>query len=141
MELQVHLRTMDEKVKMGITSRENPELVIDYFPPFGEGAGYTSMELLVASLVSCLSTSIITLVRGKMNKTISSLKATAKGTMRNQHPKILTQIQINLIIESPDVEDAEIQKAITASEEKICPVWAILKGNTEVKVSYTIQRP
>ena len=80
--LKVELQLIDEKVKFLAKARTNPELVIDYFPPFGTGEGYTSLELLLASFSSCVSTTVLTILRAKMSKTISVLHVTANGTVR-----------------------------------------------------------
>ena len=45
-----------------------------------------------------------------------------------------------LAITSPDILAEEVQKAIDVSEEKLCPVWALLKGNVEVDVAFQIIR-
>ena len=41
--LTVKLQTIDEKTMFSATARENPEIIIDYFPPIGTGNGYTSI--------------------------------------------------------------------------------------------------
>lgn len=99
-ELSVRLHTIDDRVKYSAVSRENPEIIIDYFPPFGEGEGYTSLELLLVSLASCLSTTMLTLIRGKMKKTITSLAVEASGTTRDTHPKAFTHIRRALTVTS-----------------------------------------
>ncbi len=38
--MNVKLQTIDDKVKLRVTARENPEVIIDYFPPIGTGVGY-----------------------------------------------------------------------------------------------------
>lgn len=138
--LEIQLKLIDEKVKFAANARTNPEIVIDYFPPFGTAEGYTSLELFLISFASCVSTTIVTLIRGKMLKTISGISAKATGIVRETHPKAISKIQLDLVIESGDVEDTDIQKALAVSEEKLCPVWAMIKGNVEVEIKYTIQR-
>lgn len=138
--LEVSLHTVNDKVKFASSAEENPEIAIDYYPPFGDAQGYTSLELLLISLTSCLSTAMLTLLRARMSRTISALQANAKGILRQEHPKALTHIQIDMVFDSPDAQEEDLQKALAASEEKICPVWAMLKGNVEISVSYTIKR-
>lgn len=66
--LNVKLQTIDEKAMFSATARENPEITIDYFPPVGTGKGYTSLELLMASFGSCVSTTLLSLLRYRMKK-------------------------------------------------------------------------
>ena len=139
--ISVDLHTIDDKVKFAAVSRENPEIVLDYFPPYGEGKGYTSLELLLVSLGSCLSTTVITLMRDRMRKSVAGLSLRATGTTRETHPKAFTHIQLEMELTSPDAGDEDLRKAIAVSEEKLCPVWAMLKGNVEIQTEFRILRP
>ena len=42
------------------------------------------------------------------------------------------------VLNSENTEDADILKAIQLSEEKICPVWDMLKGNVEIITEHKI---
>ncbi len=41
-------------------------------------------------------------------------------------------------VNSNDVKDADIQKAIKLAEDSVCPVWAMVKGNAEIAAGYKI---
>lgn len=138
--LEVQLQTINDKVKFSAQSRSNPELIIDYFPPFGNGEGYTSLELLLISFSSCISTTLLTLLRAKRGKTVSSIKVNTKGILREEHPKALSHIQLELTIASEDLHESDIEQALAVSQEKLCPVWAMIKGNVEINVKYSITR-
>lgn len=130
---------INEKVKFKGVSRSNPEIIVDYVPPIGDGEGYTSLELLLVSLASCSGTSIALLLR-KMRKDVSGLKINAKGDRREQHPTYFEKINLEFILESRDAEDSDIEKAIKISEEQLCPVWNMLKNNVEISCEYKIVR-
>ncbi len=136
--LEISLHTVNDKVKFVSNSRDNPEISIDYFPPIGTGEGYTSLELMIISFSSCISSTLLTILRALMHKNVASLKINAKGFLRDQHPKALSHIQLEMTFESQDVEEADVKKALALAEEKLCPVWAMLKGNVEISVSYVI---
>ena len=137
-DLEVNLQTINDKIKFSAKSRSNPEVVIDYFPPFGDGEGYTPLELLLFSFASCVSSTLAILLRGKMRRNVSSIKATAKGKVREEHPKAISEIHLELCIYSEDTEESDVNKSLAALEDKICPVWAMLKGNVEIETEYTI---
>jgi len=134
--LEINLHTVNDKVKFLSNSRDNQEISIDYFPPIGNGEGYTSLELLIISFSSCISSTLLTILRALMHKNVVSLKINAKGFIRDQHPKS----QLELTLKSQDVEEADVKKALALAEEKLCPVWAMLKGNVEISVSYFINK-
>ncbi len=138
--LEINLHTVNNKVKFVSNAENKPEIIIDYIPPIGDGEGYTSLELLLISFSSCISTALLTILRSRMHKNVASLKTNAKGIVREEHPRALSHIQLEMIFESPDVEEADVEKALTVSEEKLCPVWAMLKGNVEISVSYVIEK-
>jgi putative redox protein len=73
-------------------------------------------------------------------KTVKSLKTSATGTVREEHPKAFSKILLRVTVESPDAEESDVAKALAVSEAKLCPVWAMLRGNVEVETAYTIVR-
>lgn len=136
-EMEVSVRLTNEKVQFTGNSRSNPEITMDYFPPLGDGQGYTGLELLLMSLAACSGTSVVYLLR-KMGKTVAGLNIHAKGIRKDAHPTSFRQIYLEFTVISGDVKDQDIQKAIKLSEESICPVWAMLKNNVEILAGHKI---
>lgn len=139
--ISVKLASLDDKVMFSATARDNPQVVIDYFPPVGTGNGYTSLELLMASYGSCLSTAVLTILRHKMKKAVNGVSVEITGTVRDQHPKALQHMQVALTVRAADLCEAEVRQAIQVSEEIFCPVWAMIKGNVEITIDVTICEP
>lgn len=73
-----------------------------------------------------------------MKRSIVSINAKAKGYVRDEHPKALSKIELELEIISPDAQEADVNRTLVALEEKLCPVWAMIKGNVEVETIFTI---
>jgi putative redox protein len=136
-QLEVTLNLTNQKLQFTGVARSNPAIICDYFPPLGDGQGYTGLELLLMSLATCSGSTIVPLLR-KMRKTISGFTVHAKGIRRDQHPTSFEKIFLKFTVHSQDVADADIQKAIRLSEETYCPVWAMLKNNVEVITEYSI---
>jgi putative redox protein len=137
--LETSLKLIDNKVKFSAFAEGDPEIIIDYDPPIGTGQGYTSLELFLISLSSCASTSVLLLIR-KFGKHIDDFKVDVSGTRRKQHPTMFEKILLKFEFKSNDLTDEDVQKAIVMSEEKICPVWAMIKGNVEVITEFMIIR-
>ena len=112
---------------------------IDYTPPLGDNLGYTSLELLLLSLSSCLGSSALTFLR-RMNKTINEFKIVSTGNRRQEHPTGFKSISLQLIIKSPDIRAEDLDRVIKLSEETYCPVWSMIMGNVEVSVQYDISK-
>ena len=129
--LSVAVDLQGGKVRFSGRARELPAVCADYFPPLGDGEGYTGLELLLLSLAACSATSVVTLLR-RMKRTVAAFRVNARGTRRAQHPTSFERIQLEFILTSPDAAAADLQKAVQMSEESLCPVWAMLKGNVEI---------
>jgi putative redox protein len=136
-QLEVAVNLTNDKVQFKGVSRTNPEITCDYFPPLGDAQGYTGLELLLMSFAACSATSIVFLLRN-MKKTVSGFKVDARGIRREVHPTSFEKIFLEFILTSGDTVDADIQRAIQLSEEKYCPVWAMIKNNVEIFIDFKI---
>jgi len=136
-ELNASIVLINEKLHFNGTVGENIPISIDYTPPLGDNLGYTSLELLLLSLSSCIGSAILTMLR-KMRKTITGLEINSNGIRREEHPTGFKTIHLEINLKSSDTSMAELDKVIKLSEETYCPVWAMIKGNTEVILECTI---
>ena len=136
-QMEATVKLVNQKIRLTGSSRNNPEITMDYFPPYGDGDGYTGLELLLVSLGGCSSTAIVFLLR-KMSKTVSDFRVNLKGIRREQAPLSFKEIYIEFILESDNTKDAELQKAIQISEESFCPVWAMIKNSVVIKTNFKI---
>ena len=127
----------NDRVRFSGTARNNPAVVMDYFPPFGDGNGYSGLEMLLLSLSDCSATAMTVLLR-KMNKRVDGLTVHATGIRQQTAPYAFTRIDLQYSIISPDAGNADADKAIQLAETSLCPVWAMLKGNVGISVHYTI---
>lgn len=130
--LESSIVLINEKVHFNGTCVDKPAISIDYTPPYGDGQGYTSLELLLLSLSSCAASSVAIILR-KMQKTISGLSVHATGIRNIEHPTGFRSIILEFNLNSPDLVPADIEKALALSEDKLCPVWNMLKGKVEIK--------
>lgn len=136
---EVSLELINDKVQFKGKARTNPEIQMDYFPPYGDGNGYTGLELLLMSLAVCSATSITGLLR-VMKKEVSSFSVHATGEPKEEHPKGFHSIQLSYKLKSPDASEADFHKAIQVSEERLCPVWSMLKGNVRIHADFELFR-
>lgn len=112
---------------------------IDYIAPLGDNLGYTSLELLLLSLSSCLGSAVLTFLR-KMNKTITGCEIHSHGIRKQEHPTGFSKIIMTINLKSPDVSEDDMKKVIKLSEDTYCPVWSMIKGNVEVLTEYNIDK-
>lgn len=136
-ELRASVKLINDKLNFSGTVYGNDPVSIDYIPPLGDNAGYTSLELLLLSLSSCIGSAVLTFLR-KMRKTISGFEISAQGIRKEDHPTGFKIILLEINITSGDVSDTDVEKVLKLSEETYCPVWAMMKGNVEIRIKYNI---
>jgi putative redox protein len=110
----------------------------DYIPPYGDGMGYMPLQLFLISFGACVAGSVLTILR-RMQKNIEVFDMKVIGMRRTEHPTFFSEITAEYIISSKDITEADVRKALALSEQSICPVWAMIKGNVEVKSIITIK--
>ena len=138
-ELTVTVDLVNDKVQFTGVSRSNPAVKCDYFPPLGNGEGYTGLELLLMSLAVCSATAIVHLLR-KMGRDVSGFKVNARGVRKDALPMTFEKIFLDYVVTSRDAEDLDIGKAVRLSEESYCPVWALLRNNVEIVTEHRKER-
>jgi putative redox protein len=137
LELNSSVTLLNERLHFNGLVDSNVPVSIDYTPPLGDNLGYTSLELLLLSLSSCVGSSVLTFLR-RMRKTISGCDIQCRGIRREEHPTCFKTILLTINLKSPDTTPEDLEKVLRLSEETYCPVWALLKGNVEISVNYNI---
>lgn len=138
-ELRASVSLVNDRLHFTSTVEGNNPISIDYTPPLGDNLGYTSLELLLLSLASCMGSAVLTFLR-RMNKTILKCEIHAHGLRREEHPTGFKSIMVEFTIASPDLDEDDFSKVLKLAEEKYCPVLSMIKGNTEVTTSCKIIR-
>jgi putative redox protein len=137
-ELNASVKLINDKLHFTGTVGNNDPISIDYIAPLGDDLGYTSLELLLLSLESCIGSAVLTFLR-RMGKTISACEIHANGLRREEHPTGFSKIFIEIEIKSHDVTPEDMLKVIKLSEEKYCPVLSMIKGNVETEITFKIE--
>jgi putative redox protein len=51
---------------------------------------------------------------------------------------VLTSIELEFEFRGGRIDDASIERALSLSEERFCPVWAMLKAAAPIKATYRL---
>jgi putative redox protein len=121
-------------MRITATAREH---VINMDYPIQSGTDITPLETLLASLAACSGNSLALLLR-KAKQPLAEIEVNLHGHRRDEHPTIITDIDMEFVVHGIGVEPAAVECAIKVAEELICPVWCMLKGGTSITTSYTI---
>jgi putative redox protein len=136
-ELNTSINLINDKLNFKGIVAGNIPVSIDYTSPLGDNSGYTSLELLLLSLSSCIGSAILTFLR-KMKKTIKGCEIHSKGIRKEEHPTGFKTIIITINLKSADTTADDFNKVVKLSEETYCPVWSMLKGNVEIEIKHNI---
>lgn len=99
-------------------------------------AGFRPMELLLASLGSCLSIDVLNILK-KQRQEVKSYKVNVSGKRRAEEPAIFEHILIELFVVGP-VDTAKLETAIQLSKEKYCSVYKIVSQTAEIEIKYQL---
>ncbi len=133
-ELNASIVLINDKLHFNGLVENNAPVSIDYVAPLGDDSGYTSLELLLLSLSSCIGSAVLTFLR-KMRKNITGLEILSKGIRRSEHPTGFETIYLEINLKSSDTTADDLTKVLKLSEDTYCPIWAMIKGNVEVVVT------
>ena len=136
--LSAVMELVNERVKFSARVEGKPPIIVDYIPPVGNGEGYTSLELLLVGMGTCLGTGIKTLAGSRLNKRVEALSVRAEGIRRETHPTSFQEVRLTLQVDAPDLSEAELEGLIAMAESKICPVLDMVKGNTSILINYAL---
>jgi putative redox protein len=136
--VSIQISLANDKLRFSARSRDNDAVYSDNLPPLGDGQGYMPVELFLISLATCSGSTIVSLLR-KKRKTVVSFGMRAEGYRREEHPRSFERIILHCELVSPDATDEDMRRCIELTEEKYCPVWAMIKGNVEVVCGFTIK--
>lgn len=113
-------------------------VVLDYpYPPGHEAEGPTPLQMILCSLAVC-SGSTLALVLGKLGQPFSGLAVRARGLRSDTHPTVLTEISLGFVLRGQSIDAEVVQQALTEAEERLCPVWAMLRPGTPIAASFEL---
>jgi len=128
------------KGKLAFTGKGHLDLSlpIDYIPPLGDDNGFMPLEMLLMSLAACSGASVALLL-GRAQQKISGLEVRARAERRDEHPTIFTSIHLEFRLAGTAIDRAAVEKTIAVSEERFCPVWAMLKPSVPITTSFVVE--
>jgi len=134
-DLSVRARHLgDMRVDVDVRGHRLP---MDY--PVAEGREATPLEVLLASLAACAANTLNLVLCRKMGANVTSLEVEARAQRREEHPTILTNIELVYHLRGDGLAPETINRAIRIAEDQLCPVLAMLRPGTEISSSWQIE--
>jgi len=100
--------------------------------PAVQGNDPTPLEMLIASLAACAGNTLNLVLCRKMGAKVASIQVEAKAQRREEHPTVLTVIELVYHLRGEELAPEMIERAIRIAEDQLCPVLAMLRPGTEI---------
>jgi len=136
-ELKTNVTLINDKLQFKGNVEGNAPILIDYVPPLGDNQGYSSLELLLLSLSSCVGSAMLVVLR-KMQKDIKTFEISSVGQRKQEHPTGFRSINLEVSVQSADITTGDLEK-VTKMIEGLCPILSMMKGNVEITYTYRIR--
>lgn len=101
-------------------------------------AGFSPKALLLSGLAGCSGIDVVEILE-KMRVPFAGLKIEVEADQTNEHPRVFKGIHINYIITTGEENREKVKKAVDLSLDKYCGVSAMLKKNSKIDYTITIQ--
>jgi putative redox protein len=113
-------------------------LPMDY--PAVSGKNPTPLEMLMASLAACAANTLSLVLSRKMGGAkVDSLAVEARAQRREEHPTILTDIELVYHVRGEALDSQLVGRAVRVAEDQLCPVLAMLRPGTNLRSSWTTE--
>ena len=89
------------------------------------------MELVLQALMGCTAMDVISILK-KMKVPYTDFKVTETNERSEEHPKVYTAIHMVFHFKGDMIDPKKVKKAVKLSNEKYCPVSAMLSKTVEI---------
>ena len=135
MPTELQVRAVHKAGMTMVVGNGQHEVTADYpLQPGETAAGMKPLELLLAALAAC-GGSVVALLLQRMGQPIAGLEVDVRGNRRDEHPTVFTHISMEFRVRGAGVDPAAIEQAIQQADERLAPVWAMLKPGTLITTS------
>jgi putative redox protein len=100
--------------------------------------GFNPKALLLSGLAGCTGVDIVDILE-KMRVPFADLKIEVETEQTTELPKVFKDIYMNYIITTAEENRDKVKKAIDLSLDKYCGVAAMLRKNSKIDYTITIQ--
>jgi putative redox protein len=104
----------------------------------GSNAGARPKELILIALGGCTGSDVVSILQKKRSTAIGC-EITLTANVREEQPRVFTDIHIEYAIFGDGVKPQDVERAIELSTTTYCAVSAMLKATVTLTHSYRIE--
>ncbi len=139
--MKAHLR-IDHELRLIGTNEKGHETFFDTTVEGGGlGSAGTPMEILLESLAACMTMDVVPILR-KQRRTVTDFLVDLTAERAHEHPRVFTNISMDIVLTTPDATIKELARAIVLSETKYCSASAMIaRSGCEISWKATLKNP
>ena len=103
----------------------------------GAEAGSRPKELLLIALGCCTGSDVVSILQ-KKKVLLQSMDINIDAEVSEQIPKVFTSINLEYIFHGADLNTNDLERAIDLSQNKYCPISAMLQKACPIHYSYKV---
>jgi len=103
----------------------------------GSDAATRPMELVLLALGSCTGCDVLSILTKKKVQ-LDDAEIQIDAERSEEHPKVFTKIHLEFVFSGKDLNPIHLERAIELSQQKYCPVSAMLRPTVPISTSFRI---
>ena len=103
----------------------------------GSDAATHPMELILLALGSCTGCDVVSIL-GKKKISLDGFEIHIDAERSAEHPRVFTKINLEFVFFGKGLNPVHLEQAIGLSQQKYCPVSAMLRPTVSISTSYHI---
>jgi len=127
-----------EEVTFVAESGSGHALVMDGAPDMGgRNLGVRPMEMLLMGMGGCTAFDVVMILK-KARQNIVDVEVNLEATRAETVPKVFTDIHVHFIVRGSELNDKQVQRAVSLSAEKYCSASIMLGKTANITHDYEI---
>ncbi len=103
----------------------------------GSDAATRPMELILLALGSCTGCDVLSILE-KKKVSLQDFEIYIDAERTDEHPRVFTKIHLEFVFFGAGLNPVHLERAIELSQQKYCPVSAMLRPSVPITTSFRI---
>lgn len=120
-------------------SESGHSIVMDGSPEHGgRNLGCRPMETVLIGMGGCTAFDVMMMLQ-KSRQNVVSCECELQAVRQEEIPRVFTRISVHFIVVGTDLNDKQVERAVSLSSEKYCSATKMLEKTAEITYSHEIR--
>jgi putative redox protein len=136
--MKVRIKWIEDVAFMG-ESETGHAVVMDGAPENGgRNIGMRPMEMLLIGMGGCTSFDVVTILK-KSRQAVVDCVAEISAERADEIPKVFTKIHVHFVVTGHDLNEKQVERAVSLSAEKYCSASIMLSKSVAITHDFEIR--